>query len=103
RRRLVRDEKTRAAGERDGGHDALALTAGELMGIIAEPLRRRGDADARQHLDRALALRAWREPLMGAQGLHELLADGEHGVERGHRLLEHHGDARAANFLYARV
>src|SRR6185437_6348577 len=37
---------------------------------------------------------------MRADRLHDLLADGEHRVERGHRLLEHHGDARAADTLH---
>ena len=41
--------------------------------------------------------------LMRAQGLGDLLADGEHRIERGHRLLEHHRDAGAADALHARV
>ena len=40
---------------------------------------------------------------MRADGLDDLLADGEHRVERGHRLLEHHGDAGAADALHAGI
>src|SRR5690348_15535733 len=38
-----------------------------------------------------------------AHHLRDLIADGEHRVERGHRLLEDHGDAVAANAANARV
>ena len=34
---------------------------------------------------------------MGVQALADLLADGEHGIERRHRLLEDHGDLAAAD------
>ena len=44
-RRLVGDEEIGAVGERHGDHHALALAAGELMRIGAEPRRGIGDAD----------------------------------------------------------
>ncbi len=33
---------------------------------------------------------------MDADGFGDLLADGEDGIQRGHRFLKHHGDATAA-------
>ena len=48
-------------------------------------------------------MRTLRQAFVRADGLHDLLADGEHRVERGHRLLEHHGDAGAADALHAGI
>ena len=40
---------------------------------------------------------------MRAHRFHDLLADGEHRVERGHRFLEHHRDAGPADALHAGI
>ena len=53
--RLVRDEQVRAVGERHRDHHALALAAGELMRIGAEPRGGVEDADLVQQFDHALA------------------------------------------------
>src|SRR5262249_11867116 len=82
---------------------ALTLTAGELVRIVAEPLRGRGDPDMVEHLDRALPLRTGRNALVRAHRLHDLLADGQHRIERSHRLLKDHGNSGAANLLQARL
>ena len=37
---------------------------------------------------------------MEADGFDDLLADGEDGIEGGHRLLEDHGDVAAADRLH---
>ena len=58
--RLVGDQQARPAGERHGDHHPLAHAAGQLVRVVAEPLRRRGNADAVQHLQRAQALLARR-------------------------------------------
>ena len=50
-RRLVGDQEVGAIGERHGDHHPLALAAGELVRIGAEPLRGVGDADLGQKLD----------------------------------------------------
>ena len=102
-RRLVGDQQARAAGQRDRQHHPLALAAGELVRIVGHAARRRWDADLLQHLQRPRVQRALRQAFMRADRLHDLLADGEHRVERGHRLLEHHGDAGPANALHARI
>ncbi len=53
RRRLVGDQQVRLVGERHGDHDALALAAGELVRIGAEPLLRLADADLVEELQHA--------------------------------------------------
>jgi hypothetical protein len=53
--RLVGDQQVRLVGERHRDHHALALPAGELMRIGAEPPRRIGNADFSQQFDDALA------------------------------------------------
>ena len=50
-RRLIGDQKIGTIGQRHGDHHPLALSAGELMRIGAEPLRRIDDADLGQKLD----------------------------------------------------
>ena len=61
-----------------------------------------GNADLLQHLDRAWRARRGVEPGVQAQRLDDLVADGEHRVQRGHRLLEDHRDAVAAHLAHAR-
>ena len=98
RRRLVGDQQVGAAGERHRDHHALPLPAGKLVRIevgrsrAAAPARRAPAARAR-----ARRRRAARQPLMHAQRLGDLRADGLQRVERRHRLLEHHADAPAAH------
>ena len=52
-RRLVGDQQVGPVGERHGDHHALALAAGKLVRIGAEPLGRIDDADLGQKLDDA--------------------------------------------------
>ena len=40
---------------------------------------------------------------MGEYGLGDLIADAHHGIESGHRFLEDHGDARAAQLAHGVV
>ena len=93
RRRLVGDEQVGPVGERHGDHHALALAAGELVRIGAEPLAR--DRGCRPPSSSSIDARA---DAVGAaravqlEDFADLLLDGVQRVERGHRLLEHHGD-----------
>ena len=64
--RLVGDEQVGLVGERHGDHHALALAAGQLVRIAAEPPLRIGDADLGQHLDGARARRLRRRGRDGA-------------------------------------
>ncbi|MHC2878865.1 hypothetical protein ACVI53_001735 [Bradyrhizobium barranii subsp. barranii] len=89
RGRLVRNQQFRLAGQRDRNRDALAHAAGTLMRILREPLLRRRDADGGEQLDAALPRRRRVELEMLLDRLHQLGADGQHRVERGHGVLEH--------------
>jgi hypothetical protein len=94
---LVGDDELGRAHQRHGDHHALAEPARELMRILLEPLRRRGDADALEEMDGAVARGAARCLAMALQHFDELIADGVGRVERRHRLLEDHRHAIAAD------
>ena len=55
------------------------------------------DADALEKIDGKRAGLTRRQPFVQSHRLGDLVADGEHGIERCHRLLEDHGDLPAAN------
>ena len=96
--RLVGDQQLRVAGDRHRDHHALAHAAGELVRVLVEPPRRRRDADqlaAARSPGRAPPRR--RQPEVVAQHLADLAPDGEHRVQRGHRLLEHERDLAPAH------
>src|SRR5260221_3643495 len=101
RRRFVGDDELGPAHQRNGDHDALTQPARELMRILAQPARRRRDADLLEQEDGTLARRAARAAAMAQEDLLELVADRVGGVERGHRLLEDHRHAIAADILHA--
>ena len=100
---LVGDEQLRAVDDGHGDHHALAHAAGKLVRIVAGAAVGFGDGDIRHGLNGklcglALGTRAVRE-----HGLGDLVADPHHGIERGHRFLEDHGDARAAQLAHGVV
>src|SRR5438128_7993114 len=86
--RLVGDDELWLAGQRHRDHDALAHAARELVRIIMHAAFRIGNLHQLQHLNRAGQCVLFRQALMAAQALGNLLADRQHRVERGHRLLE---------------
>ena len=96
-RRLVRDEEVRLVRECDRDHDALALPAGELMRIGAEPAARVAEADKLQELQRPCAGLPAAQPAVKREDLADLTVDRVERVERGHGFLEHHGDVVAAH------
>ena len=59
-------------------------------GILRQALLRRGNADRGQQLDGAPGRRRDVELEMLLQCFDQLRADGEHRIERCHRILEHH-------------
>jgi hypothetical protein len=65
------------------------------MRVLLEPARAIGDADKLEQLNGTRFRLLVVHPEMNLQGLHHLLADGEHRIERGHRLLEDHRDVAA--------
>ena len=89
----------RLAGQRHGDHHPLAHPARELVRVVvAAGGRRRGCRPRSSSVDR---LAAWRSRLVAVEvaleHLGDLAADGEHRVERGHRVLEDHRDLAAAD------
>ena len=95
--RLVGDQHLRIAAQRNGDHHPLTHAAGELMRILGEAPAGIGDPHQLQHLARAIPGGPPREAEVALHALGDLRADGEHGVEAGHRLLEDHGDPAAAH------
>ena len=92
----------RVARHRHRDHHPLPHAAGELVRIVLEPLSRRtgcrpGSSSSTARAERLRAGHA----LVHLQHLGDLPADGEHGVQRRHRLLEDVGDVLAAHSLAA--
>ena len=98
--RLVGHQQVRLAGERHGDHHPLALAAGELVRVGAHAALGVAQANQFQKFEnprpRGLAGEAAMEP----QHLADLPLDRVERVERGHRLLEHHGDVGAAHVAH---
>ena len=96
--RLVGDEEVGLHRQRHRDHHALAHAARELVRVAAQPAARVGNADPLEHRHREIVGRLARElGAMGVDRFPQLRADGEHRIERGHRLLEDHRDAVAAD------
>ena len=70
------------------------------MRILVEATLCERDLHELQHLDRALLRFLLRHILVQKQGLDELLSDGEHRIQGGHRLLENHRDLLAADLTH---
>jgi hypothetical protein len=70
------------------------------MRMPRQDLRGFRDADLLEHAQRLATRRSKVLALMQSDRLRDLLADGEHRIERGHRLLEDHGNLRAADRLH---
>jgi len=102
-RGLVGDEQLRVAGQRHGDHDALLLTAGHLVRVAVQPPLRVRNVHLAEELQCACARLVLGHVLVGQDGLDHLVADGEHRVERRHRLLEDHADFLAADLAHARL
>ena len=83
--------------QRHRDDDALTHAARQLMRILVRALRRRRDADDLEHLDGALPRLLLRAAVVNPHDLGDLIADREHRIQRRHRLLKDHRDARAAN------
>ena len=99
--RLVGDDERGRAGKRDGYHDTLTHTTGQLMRVHGVHALFVGDADKVEHLERArLDLFLAHLGVMEHGDFVDLLADAEHRIQAGHRLLEYHGYLVAANLLH---
>ncbi len=94
RDRLVTDDHLGLEDERPGDADALALAAGELMGVTVHQVRQQthlGHHGA--HL--LLHLFPWQGRVEGDEGLGDDVAYGHAGVQGGQRVLEDHLDLLA--------
>ena len=97
RGRLIGDQQARRAGQRHGNHHALAHPAGELMGEVVQAGARIGHADRVEQLGGAPVGRAPSSTPVQVVALCDLAAHRHRGIERGHGVLEDHGDAVAAH------
>ncbi len=102
-RRFIGDQQLRITAQGDGNHRSLQHTARKLVGILCHPSSRVGNAYPLQHFDRPLGgLLPAHLRMVRAEGLDDLKADGEHGVERRHGLLKNHRDFIAADLPHFR-
>ena len=98
RGRLVRDQQTGAAGDRHCDHHPLALPAGESVGILVHAQLRPLDVHFHERFDGAAASFLVTQARAGEPDrFDDLIAHGEHRVQRGHGLLEDHRDVPAAH------
>jgi hypothetical protein len=95
--RLVGDQQLGVARQRHRDHHALAHPARHLVRVVLDALGGLGDADQVEHLGRLLHRLAVALLLVEHDRLGDLVADGVHRVEAGHRLLEDHRDLVAAD------
>ena len=94
---LVGDEEFGLGDESHGNHDPLAHAAGEFMGVAVDAGFGIGDADFGEGFDGASARFVALDVEMESERLGELVHNLEVGIERGHGILEDHGDALASN------
>ncbi len=94
---LVGNQQRRAQQHGRGDHDALAHAARELVREGAQDALGIAQAHALEHRMDARHVLVARLGQVHAQAFEQLLANAQGGRERGHRLLEHHGHARATH------
>ena len=94
---LVGDEQARLAAQGHGDEHALAHAAGELVRVAVEALGGRRDAHLVEGMDGFLTRGGAGESAMALEHLEEVLAHRFDRVERGHGVLEDHGDLGAAH------
>ena len=97
---LVGNDQPRAAGQRDGAHDALAHTAAHLVGVFFHPRIWRRDADRPQQVPYPFSQCPSPEALVIVGRLAHLGVDAEQRVQGCHGILEDHGNPVAADVLH---
>ena len=95
---LVGDHQLGLAGQRHRDHDALAHAAGELVRIVVHAACALGICTSFS-ISTARASAALSVRPLAAQAFGDLLADGQHRIERGHRLLEDEADLVGADLV----
>ena len=96
-RRFIGDQQVGIVGDRHGDHHALALAARHLVGVGLHAALGIGDSHELQQPQGLAARFIRRELAVMHDRLHQLVADGVERIERGHRLLEDHGDLPATD------
>ena len=95
-RRLVGDQQCGVEDQGRRDHHALALAAGDLVRIGGVHALGIGQAHRFEHGEHPGTALRLVEIGVNAQHLLDLVANRQHGVERGHRLLEDHRHAVAS-------
>ncbi len=96
-RGLVGQDHLGVVGHGDGDDGALTHATGEFMGIAVDTLGRFRDAHLGQELDGPGPRCLLGDVLMGQDRLGDLPPDRVHRVQRGHGVLEDHGDPCSAD------
>ena len=95
--RLIGNQQVRFINERHGNHNALQLTAGKLVRILFHAALGFFDAHTFQQCQCLLSCFFFAELfIVHTCRFNQLRTDTHKRIERGHRLLENHADAVAA-------
>ena len=94
---FVGDQQFGIAGQGDGDHHPLALSAGELMRIAAQPVRRVGKTDGLQQLQCPRAGLPTRLILVCLQRFGDLAFDCQQRIQRRSGVLENESDPSAVH------
>eukprot|EP01022_Parablepharisma_sp_SALTPOND_P030360 TRINITY_DN760_c2_g5_i1.p1 TRINITY_DN760_c2_g5~~TRINITY_DN760_c2_g5_i1.p1 ORF type:complete len:1316 (-),score=509.04 TRINITY_DN760_c2_g5_i1:3474-7421(-) len=103
RGRFIGNQQRGLAGQRHGDHHALAHATRQLVRMAAQHALGFGDAHHLQHAQRLGLGGRTAHALVQADRFGDLLADGKDRVQRGHRLLEDHGDLLATDAAHGGV
>ena len=97
RGRLVGYEKLWLAAQRHRDHHPLTHAARELVRVVVDAVAGGRDTDQLQQLDGPPAGRRAVQPLVQLERFADLTANGQDRIQRGHRVLEDHGDVVATH------
>ncbi|MNE21936.1 hypothetical protein D3C80_1151190 [compost metagenome] len=99
---LISDQHHRLKNERHGDHDALTLTARKLMRVALINALHIRQMHLLHDVDNFSALGLCRKAGVNVQNLCDLFTYPHNRIERSHRLLKDHGDARSAHLFHVR-
>ena len=95
---LIKDDQFGITGEGRGYYNPLFLATGCLMRIAIHHLSRFRDSGSGQQGFTFGQRLLGRQSPVSDQDLGDLIAEADHGVQRGARVLEHHADSPAPYF-----
>ena len=94
---LIGNQEPGFAGERHGDDHPLAHTAGQFVGILAEPAFCFGDSHLPQEVNCPVASGHLAHAHMQPQTFYKLASNRENRIEGSHRLLENHSNLATPN------